>query len=286
MFKQLIKKVVTLLLLMSVCVVADESFLHAENQVKENATEFMHQVLANRAVNTALFEQFELKEKIDVLIKGKIEDAPIRSINLRMAWQFDDGAQWRVPLSVNGIRINPENQKLYRSSIRNSDSEPQRFTPVIRLQQLTGIRFDKGDFYFAGGESYRDQRVLVVEYYTPSELLNSNDETVPGTMLDKQVSKAVFYIIPETFQIAALFLSFEQFQFNQVEALNVLPKFIASRIKFFNFRDVELALHMQPLERGWVPEKVEIVGTKRRMDNNLKIEYSREFYDYRSVWSK
>lgn len=266
-------------------IVAFITMLLSAEPPHQDVDAFMHEVLSARDSLINEFSSHELVENETLVIRGRLEDAPLRTFTFRWLWKQTEGTLVRFPERINGVHVDESTQQRYRDAFIERREAGRTYSKISGLFFLFENDFSNGRFLYAGKENAGGKELLAIEFIPDPE----NGEIPPEgpdveELIQYKLRRARFLIDPESRRILRLQISLNSFRFNDVEELELLPDFISERLDFFDFEDVEFTLNMMTTEDGrTLPESIHATGNKRRIGYNLRVEFSKIFSAYRRI---
>ena len=238
----------------------------------EDIDVFMEKVLKQRAVNWENFYNYFCKERAELSIEGSLPGVPIHGFRKEFLWFVRDGYVVRSPLSVDGVRVSPKDREraekkwIDRLKKRERERGPDRET-------FFGLKFEPGNYFYAGRKEFEGREVVVVEYYPESGPWNDDDEDDDSEddEIEAQISKVLLVtmlIDPKEHQIVKMTLDNVGFDFLPAKWLFQLDTIEAS-----------LTMH-RPIENIWLARDIRAYGRITLAGGDLAIRYKSIFYDY------
>jgi len=282
----------------------------------------MERALHRRDIDRKVLGDYVLDEteSFEVLGAGNL---PFKRSRRDFTWYVRDGIHVRSPLRIDGVPISEEDRRKYeddwihrekerrkhreeREEKRKTENKPPLLSGPINEPRFISesyfmdFRFDPGNYYLAGKETYEGRQVLKIDYY-PTNLFAEHDsdeankskdekkqessakkddsrkkhkEDVDEDAIDRKMDKTAqvtLWIDPESAQIV-------KYTFDNVW-LDFLPAAWLVRID-----DLKASMEMeQPFPGVWLPKGISIHGGVTMAPGSFSVAYRRDYSKYRKA---
>lgn len=297
----------------------------ARAQVRETDLDaLMAKALKHRADAWKTMEQYILNEREQVELRGPL-GIPIFGERRVFTWSVRDGYFVRTPLEFNGVKIGDEKRKAYeerwlkhekerdkRLAEKKAKENPGAAGPdvpadidafvkqsseprFISAAYFLNFKFEPGNYYMAGRETYEGRKVVKVEYF-PHKLFTDDDDDAEqrrrkeekdkrneqrakdGKKPEKEISielkmnkvaRVTLWVDEERAMIL-------RYVFENVD-FDFLPAQWLVRIE-----DVRAEMSMaQPFPDIWLPKDMTMRFGMTLANGTYSMRYGLSFYDYR-----
>jgi hypothetical protein len=294
----------------------------AQAQVRETDLDaLMAKALKHRADAWKTMEQYILNEREQVELRGPL-GIPLFGDRRVFTWSVRDGYFVRSPLEFNGVKIGDEKRKAYeerwlkrekdrdkrmaeKRAKENPDDAPDAPPEVdafikqtseprfISAAYFLNFKFEPGNYYMAGRETYEGRKVVKVEYF-PHRLFEDDEEdqkrareekakrneqrAKEGKKPEKEISielkmNKVARITLWVDEERAMIL---RYVFENVD-FDFLPAQWLVRVE-----DVRAEMSMaQPFPNIWLPKDMTMRFGMTLANGTYSMRYGLSFYDYR-----
>jgi len=302
---------------------------------------FMARVLERRADNWRRLRDYILSEKERFDLIGPLQ-MPLYGIRREFTWYMRDGFLVRSPIKFDGVTLSDTARREYedkwlreersREERRRSKSpaqpdavtvaDPGASDPAAIVRQAAAeprfisesyfltFKFEPGNYYLVGRETFENRDVLKIEYY-PTHLFKDDDDEGEKETTDKKASQQQ----PQQSQPPSSQQQQQQSkkrgsreirldeknierQMNKVALVTLwvdpaehqVVKFTFDNIDFgflplkrlMRLGDISASMVMgQPLDGIWLPREITMHASVTLATGSYQGEYAREFYDYR-----
>ena len=294
----MIAVLLSLLLPLAAAVPADPALRAA--QVRETDLDaLMARALEHRAGAWKTMEQYILNEREQIELRGPL-GIPLFGERRVFTWSVRDGYFVRSPIEFNGVRIGGEKRLAYEERWLKKEKERDRRLAGKKAKERPGpaaapdapadanafitqtseprfisaayflnFKFEPGNYYMAGRETYEGRPVVKVEYF-PRKLFSGTGEE--ATSFDRQMNK-VARITLWVDEERAMIL---RYVFENVD-FDFLPARWMVRIE-----DVRAEMAMsQPFPGIWLPKDMTMRFAATFANGTYSMRYGLSFYDYR-----
>lgn len=266
----------------------------------------MAKALEHRADAWKTMEQYILNEREQFELRGPL-GIPLFGERRVFTWFVRDGYFVRSPIEFNGVKIGDEKRREYEDDWMKRELERERRKAEKRakdgprtapdapadvdalLKQTSeprfisaayflDFRFEPGNYYFAGRETFEGTPVVKVEYF-PRRLFADEDDEKAGRKRDRddeaierhmnKVARITLWVDPERAMIL-------KYVFENVD-FNFLPAQWLVRVE-----DVRAEMSMaQPFPGIWMPKDMAMQFDMTLANGTYGMRYGLSFYDYR-----
>lgn len=266
----------------------------------------MAKALEHRADAWKTMEQYILNEREQFELRGPL-GIPLFGERRVFTWFVRDGYFVRSPIEFNGVKIGDEKRRDYEDDWMKRELERERRKAEKRandgprtapdapadvdalLKQTSeprfisaayflDFRFEPGNYYFAGRETFEGTPVVKVEYF-PRRLFADEDDEKAGRKRDRddeaierhmnKVARITLWVDPERAMIL-------KYVFENVD-FNFLPAQWLVRVE-----DVRAEMSMaQPFPGIWMPKDMAMQFDMTLANGTYGMRYGLSFYDYR-----
>lgn len=307
---------------------------------------FMARVLERRADNWRRLRDYILSEKERFDLIGPLQ-MPLYGIRREFTWYMRDGFLVRSPIKFDGVTLSDTARREYedkwlreersREERRRSKSpaqpdaatvaDPGASDPAAIVRQAAAeprfisesyfltFKFEPGNYYLVGRETFENRDVLKIEYY-PTHLFKDDDDEGETRSRERGDTKQPSATSEETTdqkasqqqqpqqskkrQSREIRLDEKNIerQMNKVALVTLwvdpaehqVVKFTFDNIDFgflplkplMRLGDISASMVMgQPLDGIWLPREITMHASVTLATGSYQGEYAREFYDYR-----
>lgn len=266
----------------------------------------MAKALEHRADAWKTMEQYILNEREQFELRGPL-GVPLFGERRVFTWFVRDGYFVRSPLEFNGVKIGDEKRREYEDDWLKREQERDRRKAEKRAKDAPGaadappadvdallkqtseprfisaayfldFKFEPGNYYFAGRETFEGQPVVKVEYF-PRKLFadeesreekrdrDDDDEEIERQM--NKVARITLWVDPERAMIL-------KYVFENVD-FDFLPAQWLVRVE-----DVRAEMAMaQPFPGIWMPKDMSMQLDMTLANGTYGMRYGLSFFDYR-----
>ena len=302
---------IALLLLCSVCPV-----LSAQSK-ETDLDRLMARALEHRAGAWKTMEQYILNEREQFELRGPL-GLPLFGERREFTWFVRDGYFVRSPLEFNGVKIGDEKRRSYEERwLRREKEREKRITErrakeqpasaadapenvdafikqtgeprFISAAYFLDFKFEPGNYYFAGRETFAGRPVVKVEYF-PRRLFSDSDEE-QKRKAEREKARAARGEKPEKDE------NFD-FQLNKVARITLwvdeeramILKYVFENVDFdflpaqwlVRIEDVRAEMEMaQPFPDIWMPKDMRMRLAATFANGTYELRYGLSFFDYR-----
>ncbi len=274
---------------------------------------FMEKVLARRAVNRQMLNDYILDEVEDFEVLGPGR-YPFVRMKREFTWYVRDGMHVRSPVKFDGVEVSEADRKRYEDDwIRREKARRERRAKKekenneivvsgsgVRVEGGTALpteprfvseayfmdfKFEPGNYYLAGREQLEGHDVLRIEYY-PSRLFDDDDKKTPKEMRRGSKEKRADEDIDRRMNKTALITlwvdpnehQIVKYTFDNVW-LDFLPGAWLVRVD-----DIRASMTMgQPFAGVWLPRDMNIHAGITLANGSFEAGYTRTFSGYREA---
>ncbi|HUF23194.1 MAG TPA: hypothetical protein VMN81_03620 [Vicinamibacterales bacterium] len=313
-------RLLPVLLLTAAALVSPPSTLHAQTR-ETDLDALMARALEHRADAWKTMEQYILNEREQFELRGPL-GGPLFGERREFTWFVRDGYFVRSPLAFNGVTIGEEKRRDYearwlkreqarekRQAEKRAKEDPaanvqppadvdafikQTAEPrFISAAYFLDFKFEPGNYYVAGRETYEGRPVVRVEYF-PRRLFD-DDEDEKGererAKAERNAERAAKGQRPEK-EISV------EFQLNKVARITLwvdeeramILKYVFENVDFdflpaqwlVRVEDVRAEMEMsQPFPGIWLPKDMRMRFALTFANGTYEMRYGLSFYDYR-----
>lgn len=270
---------------------------------------FMEQVLARRAVNRKMLNDYVLDEteRFEILGPGRV---PFSRMMRVYTWYVRDGMHVRSPVRFDGVEVGDAARDQYERiwlqrerdrqerdakrelTLSGADLGPAKIPTEPRFVSeayFMDFKFEPGNYLLAGREQLEGHEVLRIEYY-PTRLFSDRDEKPRDEKhkdtgetrrererdedIERRMNKTALvtlWVDPEEHQIV-------KYTFDNVW-LDFLPGAWLVRVD-----DIRASMTMgQPFPGVWLPREITIHGGATLASGSFTVDLSRAFAHYREA---
>ena len=277
---------------------------------------FMERVLQQRRVNWDVVYSYVFSERERAEVVGSAGDI-LESYSGDFVGYLRESYLVRSPVQFNGVRVSEESRKSYEGRWlkreRDGDAETDNDRNSLEREYFLGFKFEPGNYFVAGRETFEDREVLRVEYY-PRQMFG-DDERVdtkiwqPGRRADPVDPATSDPEKPESVRVTETETDSqrtakeesgreieEKFNKTTLVTMLILPErhqivkitFNNVGLDFLPLRwlmrvdDLEASMIMDdPLDNVWLPQSITAHGKLTMVNGSYTLDYRREFFDYR-----
>ncbi|HEX6322091.1 MAG TPA: hypothetical protein VFZ36_00075 [Vicinamibacterales bacterium] len=314
------------LLLTAAALIAASSPLHAQTR-ETDLDALMARALKHRADAWKTMEQYILNEREQFELRGPL-GVPLFGERREFTWFVRDGYFVRSPIAFNGVTIGDERRREYearwlkreqarekRQAERRAKAGPapgaaaeagdappadvdaflkQTSEPrFISAAYFLDFKFEPGNYYVAGRETYEGRPVVKVEYF-PRRLFEDDDDEKrerERARAERNAERAARGQRPER-EISV------EFQMNKVARITLwvdeehamILKYVFENVDFdflpaqwlVRVEDVRAEMEMsQPFPGIWMPKDMGMRFALTLANGTYEMRYGLSFYDYR-----
>jgi hypothetical protein len=285
----------------------------AQAQVRETDLDaLMAKALKHRADAWKTMEQYILNEREQIELRGPL-GIPLFGDRRVFTWSVRDGYFVRSPLEFNGVRINDEKRRAYEERWLKREKERDRREAEKRAKEnptagpeapadvdafikqtseprfisaayFLDFKFEPGNYYMAGRETYEGRPVIKVEYFPQRLFTDSDDDrkrkTEPRKKDDKDKEISVEVHMNKVARIT-LWVDEERAMILRYVFENVDFDFLPAQW-LVRIEDVRAEMSMaQPFPGIWLPKDMAMRFDLTFANGTYGIRYGLSFYDYR-----
>jgi len=270
----------------------------------------MAKALAHRADAWKTMEQYILDEREQVELRGPL-GIPLFGERRDFTWFVRDGYFVRSPLEFNGVRIGDEKRRRYeeqwlkreqarerKMAEKRAKADPsvtaeapeapadvdafikQTSEPrFISAAYFLDFKFEPGNYYFAGRETFEGHPVVKVEYF-PRRLFTDDDEKREGRERDDDEDERIEAAMNKVARIT-LWVDEERAMILRYVFENVNLDFLPAQW-LVRVEDVRAEMAMsQPFPGVWLPRDMGMHLAVTLANGTYDMKYALSFHDYR-----